>query len=76
MNQLKSDSTFASCSEKQRSFSRQCASIEDVPHKKARCITLSVTEAECVAATSFVQDMMYKKISRIIGIQGRNTNDL
>lgn len=61
----KSDSDFAKCPETRRSVSGWTALLNGAPYvrksKMQRFVTLSVTEAECVAATSCVQDMMYGK---------------
>ena len=69
-----SDSTFASCLETQRSESGWRASLEGVPYtrksKMQRFVTLSVTEAECVTATSCVQNMIYgKNFLELLGLQ-------
>ena len=61
----KSDSTFASDPESKRSTSGWYVTLNGAPYcrksKMQKFITLSVTEAECVAATSCVQDMIYGK---------------
>ena len=58
-----SDSTFASCPDSRKSVSGWSAHLNGVAYvrksKMQRFVTLSVTEAECVAATSCVQDMLY-----------------
>ena len=60
-----SDSDFAKDPETRRSVSGWTAMLNGAPYtrksKMQRFVTLSVTEAECVAATSCVQDMMYGK---------------
>ena len=60
-----SDSDFAKDPETRRSVSGWVAMLNGAPFvrksKMQRFVTLSVTEAECVAATSCVQDMMYGK---------------
>ena len=61
----RSDSTFASCPETKRSVSGWSCYLNDAPYvrksKMQKFVTLSVTEAECVAGTSCVQDMIYGK---------------
>ena len=61
----KSDSDFAKCPTTRRSVSGWVTYLNGAPYvrksKMQRFVTLSVTEAECVAATSCVQDMMYGK---------------
>jgi hypothetical protein len=60
-----SDSNFATCPETRRSVSGWSAKLNGAPYtrksKMQKFVTLSVTEAECVAATSCVQDMMFGK---------------
>jgi hypothetical protein len=60
-----SDSDFAKDVETRHSVSGWSAYINDAPYvrksKGQKFVTLSVTEAECVAATSCVQDMMFGK---------------
>ena len=60
-----SDSNFATCPETRRSVSGWSAKLNGAPYtrksKMQKFVTLSVTEAECVAATSCVQDMLFGK---------------
>ena len=60
-----SDSDFAKDPETRRSVSAWATFLNGAPYvrksKMQRFVTLSVTEAECVAATSCIQDMMYGK---------------
>jgi hypothetical protein len=60
-----SDSTYASCKDTFRSVSGWSAHLNGAPYvrksKTQRFVTLSVTEAECVAAAACVQDMLYGK---------------
>ena len=59
----KSDSDFAKCPMTRRSVSGWSTFLNGAPYvrksKMQKFVTLSVTEAECVAATSCVQDMMF-----------------
>ena len=61
----RSDSTFASDPDSKRSVSGWYAMLNGAAYtrksKMQKFVTLSVTEAECVAATSCVQDMIYGK---------------
>ena len=61
----KRDSTFAADMLTRRSVSGWSAYLNEAPYvrksKMQKFVTTSVTEAECVAATSCVQDMMYGK---------------
>jgi hypothetical protein len=60
-----SDSDFAKDPETRRSVSGWATYLNGAPYvrksKTQKFVTLSVTEAECVAATSCVQDMMFGK---------------
>jgi len=60
-----SDSDFAKDPDTRKSVSGWKTMLNGVPYvrksKMQRFVTLSVTEAECVAATSCVQDMLYGK---------------
>eukprot|EP00977_Amphora_coffeiformis_P005907 scaffold1252_cov154-Amphora_coffeaeformis.AAC.1 len=60
-----SDSDFAKDPETRRSVSGWAAFLNGAPYvrksKMQQFVTMSVTEAECVAATSCVQDMLYGK---------------
>ena len=60
-----SDSTFASDTDTMKSISGWVAKINGAAYTKKskmqKFVTLSVTEAECVAATSCVHDMVYGK---------------
>jgi hypothetical protein len=61
----KSDSTYASCQESRRSVSGWAAYLNGAAYtrksKMQPSVTLSVTEAEAVAAASCVADMIYGK---------------
>ena len=73
-----SDSTFASDPITKRSVSGWSAKLNNVSYtrksKMQRFVTLSVTEAECVAATSCVRDMVYGK--HFIGLASQTSNDI
>ena len=69
-----SDSEFAKCITTRRSVGGWTAFLNGAPYvcksKMQRFVTLSVTEAECVAATSCVQDMMFgKRFLESIGLK-------
>jgi len=61
----KSDSDFAKCPTTRRSVSGWSTFLNGAAYvrksKMQKFVTLSVTEAECVSATSCVQDMMFGK---------------
>ncbi|MEM9078894.1 MAG: Ty1/Copia family ribonuclease HI [Bacteroidota bacterium] len=70
----KSDSDYAKDLETRRSVSGWSVFLNDAPYvrksKMQKFVTLSVTEAECVAGTSCVQDMMYgKRFLELIGLK-------
>ena len=70
----KSDSDYAKDPDTRRSVSGWAAFLNDAPYtRKSRMqkfVTLSVTEAECVAATECVQDMLYgKRFLESLGLQ-------
>jgi hypothetical protein len=58
-----SDSTFRSCPDTMKSTSGWSAHLNGAPYtrksKTQPIVTLSVTEAECMAATSCIQDMLF-----------------
>jgi hypothetical protein len=69
-----SDSDYAKDPETRRSVSGYATFLNRAPvtakSKMQDCVTLSVTEAELVAATNCVQDMMYtKKVLESVGLQ-------
>ena len=69
-----SDSDYAKDPETRRSVSGYATFLNGAPvtakSKMQDCVTLSVTEAELVAATNCVQDMIYtKKILESVGLQ-------
>ena len=69
-----SDSDYAKDPETRRSVSGYATFLNDAPvtakSKMQDCVTLSATEAELVAATNCVQDMLYtKKVIESIGLQ-------
>ena len=57
------DSNFATCPDTRKSVSGWSAYLNGAPYtrksKTQPIVTLSVTEAECLAATSCIQDMLY-----------------
>lgn len=70
----RSDSTYASCKDTMHSVSGWSAEINGAAYtrksKTQRFVTLSVTEAECVAATCCVQDMLFgKRFLESIGLK-------
>jgi len=69
-----SDSDFAKDPETRKSVSGWAAYLNGAPYvrksKTQKFVTLSVTEAECVAATSCVQDMMFgKRLMESMGLK-------
>ena len=69
-----SDSDYAKDPETRRSVSGYATFLNGAPvtakSKMQDCVTLSVTEAELVAATNCVQDMIYtKKVLESVGLQ-------
>jgi hypothetical protein len=60
-----SDSDYAKDSESRRSVTGYCVFLNNAPvvmkSKMQEAVTLSVTEAELVAATTCIQEMMYTK---------------
>ena len=72
----KSDSDYAKDLESRRSVSGYCVFVNGAPvgmkSKMQATVTLSVTEAELIAATNCVQEMLYvKKIIKSIGLEVR-----
>ena len=70
----KSDSTYASCQESRRSVSGWAAYLNGAAYtrksKMQPSVTMSVTEAEAVAAASCVMDMIYgKEFLESLGLQ-------
>jgi len=71
-----SDSDFAKCIDTRRSVSGWTTRLNGAPYvrksKMQKFVTLSVTEAECVAATSCVQHMMFgKRLLESMGLKVR-----
>ena len=69
-----SDSDYAKDPETRRSVSGYATFLNDAPvtmkSKMQECVTLSVTEAELVAATNCAQDMLYiKKVLNSLGLR-------
>ena len=76
-----SDSNFAKDRESRRSVSGWAAYLNGAPYvrksKTQRFVTLSVTEAECVAATSCVQDMLFgMRLLKSLGLKVKKPMDL
>ena len=77
----RSDAAYASCKETMTSVSGWSCEIDGAAYvrksKTQRFVTLSVTEAECVAAVSCVQDMIYgKNFLESLGLKVKMPMDL